>query len=193
MNQPHSGHRLGHTWQLELQIPLTQGTALASESILWFLRGPFCPSSCSCDVLKMKGSILILITSVVWLENSFKRIIYLQFWVASICFFPLFIIFILSSYWAVPAFLVSSHKRCVPIPSSPWWLPVRLLHYVHISLVLGDQNCTQYSRYSLINAKQSRMITSLGLLTRSCLMQPRISSAFLAAKAHCWLIFSVRF
>lgn len=110
-------------------------------------------------------------------------------------FFPTFynLHTVLFSYWAVPAFLVSSHKRCVPIPSSPWWLPVRLLRYVHISLVLGDQNCTQYSRYSLINAKQSRMITSLGLLTRSCLMQPRISSAFLAAKAHCWLIFTVRF
>ena len=48
----------------------------------------------------------------------------------------------------------------------------------------------QYSRWGLIRAEKRVTIPSLSLLTTSLLMQPRILFAFLAAKAHCWLMLS---
>lgn len=36
-------------------------------------KQPSCPNSCSCDVPKLKGDLLILIKAVVWLENFLER------------------------------------------------------------------------------------------------------------------------
>ena len=52
----------------------------------------------------------------------------------------------------------------------------------------GAQHWTQYSRWGLARAEQSGRRTSLVLLATLLLMHPRIPLAFLATRAHCWLM-----
>jgi len=52
----------------------------------------------------------------------------------------------------------------------------------------GAQNWTQYSRWGLTRAEQRGRRTSLDLLATLLLMHPRIPLAFLATRAHWWLM-----
>ena len=96
-----------------------------------------------------------------------------------------------------PPFLqtrVFSHSS-QDIPSSPSTIFVALL-WTHLRtltsfLNCGAQNFTQYSRWGLISAKYSSIITSFARLVMLSLMHPRMQIALLAARAHCWLTLSL--
>lgn len=48
-----------------------------------------------------------------------------------------------------------------------------------------------YSKWSLVSSEDKRIITFLELLAVLLLLQPKTALAFFAARAHCWLLFSL--
>ena len=64
------------------------------------------------------------------------------------------------------------------------------LPYAHVGLVLENPELDRGLQMCLIRAEQKGRITSLDLLARLCLVQPRMPLDFFAARAHCWLMFN---
>lgn len=70
-----------------------------------------------------------------------------------------------------------SSSRFAPAPSS-------FLHW-------EASNWTLYPKWSLISTEYKGIITFLELLAVLLLLQPKTALAFFAARAHCWLLFSL--
>lgn len=64
------------------------------------------------------------------------------------------------------------------------------VQYVHISLVLRIPDWDRAPQMCLTRAKQMGMFTSIDLLVKLFLMQPRRWLAIYATRVHCWLMVS---
>ena len=83
---------------------------------------------------------------------------------------------------------LSSYGRCSRLPVKSvalhWALSSSSLSFLN----WGAENWTEYSGCGLTSAEQRGRIISLDLLAMLFLMHPRTLLAFLATRAHCWLM-----